>query len=123
MLAHQALGLVGNVFDEATRKWRDSNPGTPDGMVQEEAVTRVPAKRNLAILAQHYKHAGLSPPESLPGSSNQSYGSIVLEGLDELNRHQRLEKDELYSRLKPVKCHFIDQVIRRTGGTALQSAP
>jgi hypothetical protein len=116
MLAHQALGLVGNVFDEAARKWRDSNPGTSHGMVEEEVVTRVPAKRNPAILAQHYKHTGLSPPESLPGSSNQSSGSIILEGLDELNRHQRIEKDELYSRLKPVKCHFIDQVTRHPHG-------
>ena len=116
MLAHQALGLIGNHYDEATRKWRDGNPGVSDGMVvQEEDVTRVPAKRNLAILSQHYKRADDkraddSPPESLPGASSHTSGSIVLEGLDELNTHQRIEKDELYTRLKPVKCHFIDQV-------------
>ena len=110
MLAYQALGLIGNHYDEATRKWRDGNAGASDGMVQEEDVTRVRAKRNAAFLSQHYKHTGASPPESLPGASSHSTGSIILEGLDELNKHQRIEKDELYSRLKPVKCHFIDQV-------------
>ena len=112
MLAHQALGLIGNHYDEATRKWRDGNPGSSDRMmIRDEEVTRVPAKRNHAILAQHYRHVGGSPPESLPLSSSLSTGSIVLEGLDELNKHQRIEKDELYARLKPVKCHFIDQVV------------
>jgi hypothetical protein len=124
MLAHQALGSIGNHYDEATRKWRDGNPGVLDGMVvQEEDVTRVPARRNLAILSQHYKRADDSPPESLPGTSSHTSGSIVLEGLDELNTHQRIEKDELYTRLKPVKCHFIDQVACLLHAMAERVAP